>query len=80
MQNFTTAILHEIFCPQNVHKSLSRYAHTRQCKMLNWTVLTDFSEISYIEFHKNTLGNSRYVSFCVQIERLRTRQKKYPFL
>jgi hypothetical protein len=74
----TTAILYEIFSIQIFHKLLYRYVHKSQCKMPNWTVLTDFSEISYIEVHENTFGNSRFVLFCVQVERLRTRQKKYP--
>lgn len=44
--------------------------------MLNCTVLTDSSEIFYIEFYENTFGNYIFVSFRVQTERLRTRQKK----
>jgi hypothetical protein len=49
-------------------------------KMSYWTVLTDFIEISYIEFHENTFSISRFVSICVVQSVVESETKKNPFL
>ena len=48
--------------------------------MSYWTVLTDFIEISYIEFHENTFSISRFVSICVVQSVVESETKKNPFL